>query len=442
MYLSFVWHFHQPVYRDPETREYLLPWVGFHAVKNYHQMARILEEAEYPCTYNFVPCLLEQIKEYADGKADDPYLAAVEKNPDSLTFSDIQLLRRFGLNDPDRKKLQAETLRAFFPPLLTKPAGREELLALRREILVGLLPAYRRLMEKGLAELITSPYYHPLLPLVFDLRTACEETRPALNFKHPEDGVAQLEMGRRYFESVFGRPPAGLWPSEGGISQKVAGAVVRCGYPFALTDENVLWKSLKSACRRKDVYKPYLCEKLNLFFRDRELSDLISFEYMKCPEKEAVADFMKRLDERRREVGDDEAICVVVLDGENPWEHYPSNGVPFLRALFGRLKGSRDWTPTLLGDYLGTHPSRQELTLAAGTWLGNFSKWIGHPAKNAAWERLAKSREICGPVDEIYIAEGSDWFWWYGEEGKEVFDELFRGYLRRAHRITGTKEPA
>jgi alpha-amylase/alpha-mannosidase (GH57 family) len=442
MDLSFVWHFHQPVYRDPETREYVLPWVNYHAVKNYHQMAIILEETEYPCTFNFVPCLVEQVIEYADGTANDPYLAALEKNPDSLTFSDVQLLRRFGLSDPDRKTLQDEALRSFFSPLLTGKTSREDLLALRKRILKNLLPSYRRLMEKGLAEIITSPYYHPLLPLIFDVQAPDGEIRPALPFRHPEDGQAQLRKGWSYFQSVFGRPPAGLWPSEGGISQEVAGAIAGCGYPFALTDENVLWKSLKTTRRPKDLYRPYLCDKLGLFFRDRELSDLISFEYMKWPEVEAVADFMRRLDERRKEAGDDEAVCVIVLDGENPWEYYSSNGVPFLRGLFNRLKASRDWTPTHLGDYLVKHPPRKELKLVPGTWLGNFSKWIGHPAKNAAWDRLSKSRDLCGPLEEIYIAEASDWFWWYGEKGKEVFDELFRAYLRKAHKITGVMESA
>jgi alpha-amylase/alpha-mannosidase (GH57 family) len=151
---------------------------------------------------------------------------------------------------------------------------------------------------------------------------------------------------------------------------------------------------------------------------------------------------MARLEERRKDAGDDEAVCVIVLDGENPWESYPGNGVPFLRALFGRLKESRDFAPTHLGGYLEKHKPRSEVELVPGTWLGNFSKWIGHPAKNAAWDRLSKSRDICGPVEEIFVAEGSDWFWWYGEDGKEVFDELFRAYLRQAHKITGTKEPA
>ncbi len=444
MYLSFVWHFHQPIYRDPDTREYLLPWVGLHAVKNYHQMAALLEETEFPCTFNFVPCLVEQILEYAGGTANDPYAAALEKNPDALTLGDAALLRTFGVNATSRKALQEAALRFQFSPLLIAPnATREELLARRRETIQGLLSAYRRLADRGLAEITTSPYYHPLLPLVFDVQCPDGgEALPARPFKHPEDGEAQLRKAASYFESVFGRPPAGLWPSEGGVSRAVAAAAASCGYSFAMTDENVLWRSLGTPPSRRALYKPYRAENLNLFFRDRELADLLSFEYMKWPREKAVADFLARLAARRKETSDEEAVCVIVLDGENPWEYYPSNGVPFLRDLFGRLKESPEWTPTHLGRYLAGHAPQDELKLVPGTWLGNFSKWIGHPAKNAAWDRLAASREICGPVEDIYIAEGSDWFWWYGEEGREVFDELFRAYLRRAHKVTGTKEPS
>ena len=57
MHLALLWHFHQPIYRRPGSRDYVLPWVNFHATKNYHQMARLAEETGFPCTYNFVPCL-------------------------------------------------------------------------------------------------------------------------------------------------------------------------------------------------------------------------------------------------------------------------------------------------------------------------------------------------------------------------------------------------
>jgi alpha-amylase/alpha-mannosidase (GH57 family) len=439
MHLSFVWHFHQPVYRDPANGEYVLPWVNYHAVKNYHQMARLAEEAEFPGTYNFVPCLLEQVLDYAAGTASDPTQAALEKDPSRLTYADVRLLSRIVPGEASPRKLQELAVQALFSRVLTPKRDRDGLLALRKEILTDLIPAYVRLHDRGLAELTTTPYYHPLLPAIFDIGAAESEPRPARAFRHPEDGRTQLARGRAYFEKVFGFPPAGLWPSEGGVSREVARAIAEAGFGFALTDENILWQSLPQPHAPGDLFRPYLAEALPIFFRDRELSDLLSFEYQRWPATSAVEDFVAKLEARRRGAAE-EAILVIILDGENPWEYYPGNGVPFLRALYDRLKGLEGFALTSLGAYLKDHPAGREIDLAPGTWLGNFSKWLGHPAKNAAWDLLARAREACGFTEAMAVAEGSDWFWWYGEEGKQEFDYLFRAYLRTACREAGVKE--
>jgi len=439
MHLAFVWHFHQPIYRDPASGEYVLPWVNYHAVKNYHQMARLAEEAEFPGTYNFVPCLLEQVLDYVAGTAADPTQAALEKDPSQLTYADVRLLSRIVPGEASPRKLQELAVQALFSRALTPKKDREGLLALRKEILADLIPAYVRLHDRGLAELTTTPYYHPLLPAIFDIGSADSEPRPARAFRHPEDGRAQLGRGRAYFEKVFGFPPAGLWPSEGGVSQEVARAVAESGFGFALTDENILWRSLPQPHTPGDLFQPYVAESLPVFFRDRELSDLLSFEYQKWPATSAVEDFVAKLEARRRTAPED-AILVIILDGENPWEYYPANGVPFLRALYDRVKGLPGFALTSLGAYLKDRPAGREIDLAPGTWLGNFSKWLGHPAKNAAWDVLARVREACGFTEAMAVAEGSDWFWWYGEEGKEEFDYLFRAYLRTACREAGVKE--
>lgn len=441
MNIAFVWHFHQPIYKDPESGEYLLPWVGFHAVKNYFQMARLAEEEGFPATYNFVPCLLEQVLEYARGEAQDPFLAALEKDPDKLTFNDRRLLATFVPDEPSLRLLQERAMRSLFSPLLTRPLDREGWLGLRREILAGLIDDFKRLRDRGLAELTTSPYHHPLLPLIFDIRSAGEESRGAAEFRYPEDGRAELESGRSFFARVFGRLPTGLWPSEGGVSDEVARAAAETGFRFALTDENILWKSRPQALRPNDLFRPYCAGGLTVLFRDRELSDLISFEYQKRPADEAVEDLLARLESRRDAAGED-GLVLIVLDGENPWEFYPSNGVPFLRSLYARLLDRRDLTLTSLEGYLARHPAQEELTLVPGTWLGDFSKWIGHPAKNAAWDLLGRARRECGPSPALAVAEGSDWFWWAGEEGKDEFDYLFRAYVRRAWREAGREDPS
>lgn len=439
MFVSFFWHFHQPLYRDPENNEYILPWVNYHTTRNYHQMARLVEEAEFPCAFNFTPCLLEQIHDYATGKAMDQLQKALEVSPESLTSRLKEILRKIVPKEKDDSKLQLAALESLFSPVVETQKDKDILLGLQKKILAGLIPSFQRLRNVGLVEVTTSPYYHPLLPLLIDIRSAKGERLPSRPFQYPEDAELQLQKGRDFFKKMFGVYPRGLWPSEGGISREAAEAAASCGFEFAVTDENILWKSLDQAPAPKALYMPYTSGGLTVFFRDRELSDLISFEYQKWNEKEAVSHFLAKLDDRRKNSAED-ALCVVALDGENPWPYYRENAVPFLRELFERIKMHGGISPVLLENYLSRHKPTKEITLVAGTWLGNFSKWVGHPAKNAAWERLSRARGLCGPREEILISEGSDWFWWYGEENTQEFDLLFQKYIQKAYASAGLKE--
>jgi len=438
MYLAILWHFHQPIYKNPENGEYVLPWVNYHTVKNYYQMACLVEETEFPCSFNFVPCLLEQIEDYARGRANDPYQEALELDPDKLAASQLVLLRKFRTDRSDKRKIQLQALLSFFTPVIKVKEDKDYLLNLQKEIHKDLIPFYKKLWKKGLIEITTSPYYHPLLPLIFDIESAADEKLPSLSFKHPEDGEAQIEKGKEYFKKIFGDYPRGLWPSEGGMSQEVAHSISQKGFTFSVTDENILRKSLKKPFTPKELYEPYFSGNLAIFFRDRELSDLLSFEYQKWAEKDAVNDFLRRLEEKKR-ICEENSICVIALDGENPWAYYRQNGVPFLKEFFTQIKKREGITPIFLQDYLSKHRPSKEITLVAGTWLGNFSNWVGIPSKNEAWDSLSRARDRCGAREEIFIAEGSDWFWWYGEEDKSEFDFLFKSYIRKAHKLSGVK---
>ena len=434
MYFSILWHLHQPIYRDAETREYVLPWVNFHITKNYHQMASLAEEAGFPCTFNLVPCLLEQIDEYARGKASDPLQRMLEKDPGKLTPEETSRLSGFlppGNAEARGDALQLAVLRSFFSPLLAPPTEKDALLELQGRVQGQVIPHFKRLRSAKIVELTTSAYFHPLLPLIFDLSVAGESLMPGRRFAHPEDGVKQISKGRDYFVDIFGEPPQGFWPSEGGISRAVARAVAREGYRFALTDENVLWKSLRSGPDPARLCRPHRVEGLSIFFRDSELSNLLSFEYWRWPEQDAVSHFLAKIEDRRRACPED-GICTVALDGENPWAGYRENGVPFLREFYSRLKNSPGLTPVFFGDYLDRARPQVEIDLAPGTWLGNFSKWVGSPAKNAGWEKLARIRGKCRAGNALFTAEGSDWFWWFGERNVREFNSLFEGYLRRA----------
>jgi len=441
MYLSILWHLHQPIYRSPGTNKYLLPWVNYHITKNYYQMALIAEEAEFPCTFNLVPCLVEQIEAYSQGKARDVFQDALEQNPQKLSLSQVMRLAKFlpkGAREDNPSKLQLHALQSIFSPLLESKKDKDALLELQKNVQKQVIPYYKKLWSEGRIELTTSAYYHPLLPLVFDVRVGGEEKMPSRPFAHPEDGNAQIEKGREYFKRVFGNAPRGFWPSEGGISQEVARAISTKGYDFAVTDENLLWKSLHKTPDPNLLYRPHSCQGLAVFFRDRELSDLLSFEYWKWNEKEAVVHFMNQL-EKRRESASQDAICVLALDGENPWAGYKLNGVPFLREFYIQLKKREPIQPIFLQDYLALHKPKTEIQLVAGTWMGNFSKWLGSPAKNAGWDKLSLARELCGPREQIFVAEGSDWFWWFGEENTADFEFLFKSYLRKACALEGKK---
>jgi len=438
MRVAILWHFHQPIYRKPGSFEYVLPWVNFH-LKNYHQMIRIAEETGYPCTFNLVPCLVEQIRDYVEGRAVDPVQSALEKAPDELTESELDLLRPFAPGEDDSGKIQTAALREFLSPADPRPPTKEGLLEKQRSVLNGLLPEFARAGREGRVELTATPYYHPLTPLIFDLKAAFGHILPRESFRYPDDAYRHLEMAGSYFEKVFGFRPAGLWPSEGGVSKAVTKAAAVAGFPFAVTDENILWKSLGVAPKAEFLRMPYRSEGLPVFFRDRFLSDLIGFEYNRWNPEEAAADLVRRIRERRNADPDDS--LVLALDGENPWGLYTDNGVPFLREFFGRMLRAEGILPAFFSDILrDRRDGLRDIDLAPGTWLGSFSKWIGDEAKNEGWNILSRARRDCGPVEEIMIAEGSDWFWWRGEAHPE-FEVLFLEYIAAAYRRKGLLVP-
>jgi len=438
MFVNFLWHFHQPIYRHPLTGEYLLPWVNFHTTRNYWQMARLIEESEFPCAVNFVPCLLEQIKDYQSQSARDPVLEALIKPAAKLSAEEISRLKRFFPTvaaEPCPDHLQEKVLQSFFSPLIS-PEKREknELLNLRQEIFSDLFNYFQRLSQKKIVELTVSPYYHALLPLLIDLSQARFEAPDLPDFKHREDASWQLQTSREYFQQIFNFLPAGLWPSEGALSQAACEEIASAGFHLTFTDEHLLWKSLRTGPDRQHLYQPYRCGGTNVFFRDRELSDLIGFEYQRWPAEVAVADFLRRLEDRARTSGE-KAICSIILDGENPWGGYPNNGVDFLRLLFSRINASPHLQPCRPSDYLDEHRARKSLNLPAGSWMSGFFKWVGHPAKVEAWKKLAEYRSKYGFSRPMAVAEGSDWFWWAGETEEKEFETLFLSYLQEASQI-------
>ena len=354
------------------------------------------------------------------------------------------------------------------------------------ELLGRVLPEYRRAAETGQIEISCTPFYHPILPLLCDSDIAHvsnpQTPLPSPAFRHPEDARAQLARARQFHARVFGREPDGLWPSEGSVSDETLGLASELGFRWAATDEGVLGRTLGTGFGRDSAGVPENAEKLytpwriqlgkrNIacFFRDHYLSDLIGFVYTRMDSADAAADLHRRLRLIGERVNTGRPITIaLILDGENAWEYYPSNGRPFLRDLYGRITNDPDIRALTATEALaeaGEIPGNPGIFPAS--WISaNFDIWIGHSEDVTAWQLLGEARKFYAEqaelrrvgvkeapsqkqLDEAYeallAAEGSDWFWWFGPEHSSVndaeFDAMFRKLLTTVYRALGTEAP-
>ncbi|HTO91180.1 MAG TPA: glycoside hydrolase family 57 protein [Candidatus Sulfotelmatobacter sp.] len=514
--LLFLWHHHQPDYRSPREGRSLLPWVRLHATKDYLDMALRLERhPRLKATFNFVPSLIDQLEDARRGGRDALFelLArpAGERTPADLAelaercsvtppgfgerwprYGDLrrrlQRARRAGAlsrgwTARDQAALEAWFLLAWLDPmfhgepeaaraLAADPPGaaeRDGLLALHRRLLADVLPAYRRLAERGQLELSTSPYAHPILPLLIDTSSASRSRPdvhlPALGLKAPDDARRQLQRALARHEEVFGAPPRGIWPPEGSVSPEAAALVAEAGLAWMATDEAILWQSLPAEARKREsLYQPWKFPagggEVAIFFRDHELSDRIGFVYHHWDPGDAASDFIGRVKRIGREhPGETPPIVSVILDGENCWEHYPGDGGPFLDALYQGLEAAGEIATVTPSEVLARPRSWPRLeNLYTGSWIdADFHVWIGHPEKNRAWELLARTREDLvasgssvesqpAAWSELDSAEGSDWFWWLGVDhftpDRALFDHIFREHLQAVYEARGQRAPA
>ena len=527
--VAFLWHMHQPYYEDLVTREHILPWVRLHALKDYFGMVALLRE--FPAirmTFNLVPSLLVQLEAFAANQARDRYLEvgmkpAAELAPEDAAFivqnffhaqrqrmidpypRYRELLARRGAATPsdmhaaakrfsvdDLRDLQVWQKLAWLDPiylegderaraLVAKDRGYSEedkhvLRGIELELLNAVIPEYREAAARGQVELSTSPFYHPILPLLCDTeiykRTHPDARTPRRRFIHPEDAREQLDRAVACHQRLFGARPTGLWPSEGSVSDAMVPLAADAGFDWMATDEMILARTLEIAFGRdgghvdqpERLYTPYTVRaggaQVACLFRDHTLSDLIGFNYAGWNADAAASDFVNKLVEAGRRyaarTGGGEATIPIILDGENAWEHFEGGGRPFLRALYSRLSAHPE---------LRTVTMREAARQAAppldgifpGSWIdANFYIWIGHRDDHLAWSQLAEAREAVEKPngdaaaaararEEVLIAEGSDWFWWYGDDHSSEhdleFDDLFRRHLRNVYRLLGKTIP-
>ena len=339
------------------------------------------------------------------------------------------------------------------------------------ELLRRVIPEYADAADRGQIELSASPFYHPILPLLCDtnvyLRTHPYSRMPREPFQHPEDATEQLVRAVALHQRLFGRRPDGLWPSEGSVSDEMVPLVARAGFRWMATDEGVLARTLEGGFTHDAeghlhqpelLYRPYTVGEAGgtvaCGFRDHTLSDLVGFRYASWSAESAADDFLDRLltAGRRYASGTDggEATVFVILDGENAWEHYEGQGRPFLRALYGRLSSHPEIRTVTMAEACAA-PTATLPSIFPGSWIeGDFYIWIGHPDDHRAWSQLGEAHRVLDAAkgsasvatmararEEILIAEGSDWFWWYGDDHSSdhdlAFDELFRRHVRNVY---------
>jgi alpha-amylase/alpha-mannosidase (GH57 family) len=511
----------------------MLPWARLHALKDYLGMVRILEQTPAAhVTFNLVPCLIDQLEAYVAGQAEDPLLRVGRTPAAALNTADLVLALR-GLfmahlhnligrfprfaelldkrgPQSDEASLRSAAARfsvqdvldlqllsklAWFDldwqahdetvkGLVDKGRGFSEqdklaLAAREQALLASILPAYRRAAERGQIELTTSPYYHPILPLLCD-SAAHHEAHPGAplprRYRHPEDAADQIRRAIARHTSAFGRPPAGMWPSEGSVSEEAVAEMARAGLRWTASDEGVLERSVGRPLHRDShgtphpldlIYTPWVRRtsegEVRMLFRDRALSDLIGFSYSRLEPGHAAADFLDRLrrvgEQWRSEGRAGDPVVSVILDGENAWEYFGDGGRVFLKALYRGLADDPGLAAMTASEALAGSPAAELPRVFAGSWIhADFSVWIGHADDRRAWDLVGDARDAltrhAGGVapealeraqEAFRAACGSDWCWWYGEDHHSdndfEFDRLFRRHLQAVYTSLGLAVP-
>jgi len=513
MRIVLLWHMHQPDYRV--DGRFMRPWVYLHALSGYTEMAARLESCgSMRAVVNFTPVLLDQLDDYdrrmrrsrehgqpvgdalldallatpepGPGRADlvrtclsasdsprakrNPhYLALAEAaaRHESATLPDglfADLLAWFHLSwlgesirsaDPRARRL-LERVREF------GCADRRALFDLIADTVAGVLPRWRALASKDRIELATSPFYHPLCPLLLDFKSALERA-PTVSVPatpYPDGATRlrwQLAEGRDRFEALMGHRPGGCWPPEAALSEAVLVELGRCGFEWTASTQSVLGATL--AYHDTADYDPYRLFRdsgaaVYCAFRDDGLSDRIGFEYQHWQPADAVRDLVRHLESIAGNPERD--LVLIALDGENPWEYYPDDGLGFLQGLYEALSAHDTLHPATMRDCLRDLAATATPLppLCAGSWVhGELLTWVGHPEKNRAWELLIEAKRACDlrgrggrTMDHrLGACEGSDWFWWPGVHNPTPavaqFDELFRAHLSALYRAIDLTPP-
>ena len=526
--LAIYWHMHQPVYELEGT--YLMPWVRLHAVKDYLDMVLYLEK--YPklkLNLDIVPALLDAIIDYSENGSHDIHSELSVADESRLTDEERAFIinnffcakfetmvfkneryrelfqkrfssENFSTNDfsmEEYSDLMAVFNLVWIDPvhyeryprlkeLWDKKRGyskedRIEIINIQKQIINEIIPTYKKYIKEGRIELTASPYYHPILPILIDMkatakRTSNQEGLPS-SLRTLDDAKTQINAAMKRMEDIFGIRPKGMWSPELCIGPKTVSLLAREGIKWTISDEGILSSSINVDFVRDfkgNLNDPYHLLKvynykakgsdINIIFRDRSIPNLINFEYAGVNPDMAAGDLYEKIKNIQNKLlvsPDDNHLLTIASDCENCWENYQNDGKEFLENIYSLLENDETLETVLISDYIENDKHKKSLKkILMGSWIDKtFQYWIGDKEKNKAWAYLKQTKDaydnfakhnknnpnLSYAKREILIAEGSDWFWWYGEPNNSgqdfLFDYMFRERLKNVYLILGLEFP-
>ena len=526
--LAIYWHMHQPVYELEGT--YLMPWVRLHAVKDYLDMALILEKfPNLKLNFNIVPALLDSIIDYAENNCHDIHSELTASDTESLNDEEKAFIlnnffsskyetmiyrsenyknlfqKRFAKDIPnieDFSEDEYSDLMALFNLVWIDPVhferyprlkelwekqrgytkdDRLEILDIQKQIIREIIPAYRKYIQQGRIELTTSPYYHAILPILIDVKASVKSVMTTEGLPQSlgmlDDAKLQIRSALDRIEEVFEVRPKGIWPPELCLGPKTLNILAKEGIKWTISDEGVLSNSINFDFIRDfkgNLNDPYHLLKvytyqtkesdIDIIFRDRSIPNLINFEYAGINSEMASGDLydkIKTIQNKLLVSPDETHLLTIASDCENCWENYQNDGRDFLENFYSLIVNDETLETVLISDYIDSDKHKKSLKkIHSGSWIDKtFQYWIGEPEKNKAWALLKKTKDdfeefakdnknnpnLAIAKRELLIAEGSDWFWWYGEPNNSgqdfVFDYMFRERLKNVYLILGLNYP-
>jgi len=491
---------HQPDYRNSDGIMQM-PWVFLHAIKDYYDMPWMLSRhANIKATFNITSPLIEQLKLYAhEPQKSDKFLALWLQDVTELEEHErkwliklcktaqfetmVKPLARYRelftqshFTNAELREIEVlfilswcgvylkennETVKS----LIKKGSGytqedKIELLRTLTAFSTTIFDFYKELQQQKRITISTTPFYHPILPLLINMNSAKEANPttqiPQNTLSLKEDALIHIQKAKALFKETFGFDAQGMWPAEGAVDAPSVALLQKKAISWIATDEAILYKSLNNTTK-ENIYALYDYKEMKMVFRDHYLSDLIGFKYRYEEAQNAANHFISEL--QKIENSNANALVSVILDGENAWEFYKNNGFDFFEALYRGLQ-TQPWCTTLMMDEISSMQAKPLEYLAPGSWInGSFDTWVGEKQKTKAWELLFVTKKAYeenvahlteakkAQITEFFLkAESSDWYWWFGSDHysdyMQEFDTLFRNQLINIYHLMDILPPS